>query len=352
MRFGGCIHERLKGFHCAWVPACAWGLRTGSIGYAESGWRVVTSMRSVADLLVSRSCNETHWHRPVEGTFPPAASLSHLCRRLMSIVLRRPAPMELAELVAGATIKRRLRSKQTIQRRLTKKPPSSGNSFPQSSDPATETVPDGEEHPVVPDRIELSKLEEHPVVPERTEPWRPLTENEKDCVECTLSRRERSVRRPGSQIAWRTWAFRHQGHSGQSASKSCSSNSAGGRQTHALHGLPGECQNVISSCHQWKGHGTWSSPADGQFLLETSLKEVHVKGTLLVDASSRAAVIRIWRTAPRQELLGNVSASEARQMLQESCRFGQVWPPKNVTHTPRFPRTTHNHAWERQLDCF
>ena len=35
-------------------------------------------MRSVADLLVSRSCNETHWHRSVEGTFPPAASLSHL----------------------------------------------------------------------------------------------------------------------------------------------------------------------------------------------------------------------------------------------------------------------------------
>ena len=94
-------------------------LRTDSIGYAEGGWRMVTSMRSVADLLVSRSCNETHWHRPVEGTFPPAASLSHLCRRLMPIVLRRPAPMELAELVAGATIKRRLRSKQSIQRRIT-----------------------------------------------------------------------------------------------------------------------------------------------------------------------------------------------------------------------------------------
>ena len=129
VRFGGCIYDRLKGFHCAWVPACAWGLRTGSIGYAESGWRVVTSMRSVADLLVSRSCNETHWHRPVEGTFPPAASLSHLCRRLMPIVLRRPAPMELEKLVAGATIKRRLRSKQTIQRRLTKKQPSSGKQF-------------------------------------------------------------------------------------------------------------------------------------------------------------------------------------------------------------------------------
>ena len=87
VRFGGCIHERLKGFHCAWATVCAWVLRTDSIGYAEGGWRVVTSMRSVADLLVSRSCNETHWHRSVEGMFSPAASLSHLCRRLMPIVL-------------------------------------------------------------------------------------------------------------------------------------------------------------------------------------------------------------------------------------------------------------------------
>ena len=179
VRFGGCIHECLKGFHCAWVPACVWGSRTGSIGYAEGGWRIVTSMRSIADLLVSRSCNETHWHRPVEGTFPPAASLSHLCRQLMPIVLRRPAPMELAELVAGATIKRRLRSKQTMRRRLTKKQRLSGNSLPQSSDLATERVPDGEEHPIVPDKRESSNLEEHPVVPERKEPWRPLTENEK-----------------------------------------------------------------------------------------------------------------------------------------------------------------------------
>ena len=192
VRFGGCIHERLKGFHCAWVPACAWCLRTDSIGYAEGGWRVVASMRSVADLLVSRSCNATHWHRSVEGIFPPAASLSHLCRRLMPIVLRRPAPMELAELVAGATIKRRLRSKQTIQRRLTKKQPLSGNGLPQSSDPATETVPDVEEHPILPDRTEPSKVEEHPVVPERTEPWRPLTETEKNAWN-TLSPEEREV---------------------------------------------------------------------------------------------------------------------------------------------------------------
>ena len=124
-----------------------------------------------------------------------------------------------------------------------------------SSDPTIEIVPDVEEHPTVPDRTESLKMEEHPVVPERTEPWRPLTENENYCVECTLSRREKSVRRSGSQIASRTWALRHQEHGGQSASKSCSSNSAGGRQTHVLHGLPGECQIGISSCNQWKGHG-------------------------------------------------------------------------------------------------
>ena len=40
------------------------------------------------------------------------------------------------------------------------------------------------------------------------------------------------------------------------------------------------------------------------FYWKHPLKEVHVKGTLLVDASSRVAVIRIWRTASRQELLG------------------------------------------------
>ena len=99
------------------------------------------------------------------------------------------------------------------------------------------------------------------------------------------SGRERSVRRPGPQVASRTWAFRHQGHGGQSASKSCSSNSVGGCQTHALHGLPRECQNVISSCDQWKGHGTWSSSADGQFLLETPLEggacQRHVVGGCL-----------------------------------------------------------------------
>ena len=62
-------------------------------------------------------------------------------------------------------------------------------------------------------------------------------------------------------------------------------------------------------------------------------KEVHVKSTLLVDASSRAAVVRIWRTAPRQELLGNVSASEARQMPQESW-FTFYGHPETVMTDP------------------
>ena len=114
VRPGGCIFERLKGFHRAWVPACAWGLRTDSGGYAEGGWRAVTSMRLVADLFATRSCNEAHWHRTVERVFPPAATLPHLCRRLMPTFLQRRNPMELAELVAGATIRRRLRGKESI----------------------------------------------------------------------------------------------------------------------------------------------------------------------------------------------------------------------------------------------
>ena len=151
VRFGGCIHERLKGFHGAWVPACAWGLRTDSIGYAEGGWRVVTSMRSVADLLVFRSCNETHWHRSVEGTLPWS---------LRSWLQEQPSNDDF-----GAN--RQFR-----------------DALPRNSHclvtvclnhqiQQTEAVPDVEEHPIVPDRTEPLNLEEHPVVPERTEPWRP-----------------------------------------------------------------------------------------------------------------------------------------------------------------------------------
>ena len=95
---------------------------------------MVTSMRSVADLLASRSCNEAHWHRPVEGVFPAAASIPHLFCRLMPTFLRRPTLMELAELVAGATIKRRLRSKQLNSETPYRKAAAPSGSLPQQED--------------------------------------------------------------------------------------------------------------------------------------------------------------------------------------------------------------------------
>ena len=69
------------------------------------------------------------------------------------------------------------------------------------------------------------------------------------------------------------------------------------------------------------------------FYWKHTMKEVHVKGTLLVDASSRAAVVWIWRTAHRQELLGKVSASEARRMLLESW-FKFYGRPETVMTDP------------------
>ena len=202
----------------------------------------------------------------------------------MPIVLRRPAPMELAELVAGATIKRRLRSKQTIQRRLTKKQPLSGNSLPQSSDKATETVMDVEEDQIVKDSTELLKVEEHPVVPERTEPWRPLTENEKNAWNA-LSPEEKEV---FDALVHRL--HRELGHSDiRGMVDSLRQNRAhptvlaAAKLMHCT--ACQESARMLSRCDQWKGHGTWSSPADGQFLLETLLEggacQRHVVGGCL-----------------------------------------------------------------------
>ena len=173
VRPGSCIYESLKGFHRAWVPACAWGLRADSMGLAEGGWRVLTSMRSIADPLVSRSCDEGHWHRPVERRIPTAASLLQLCCRLMPTIRRRPTPMELTELVAGATVRRRLRGKQSTPRRLTRKQPQPSGNRPQSAETVLE-------------------MEEHPILPTETEPWRPLTETEKTAWDA-LSTEEREV---------------------------------------------------------------------------------------------------------------------------------------------------------------
>ena len=241
-----------------------------------------------------------------------------LCHRLMPIVLRRPTPVELAELVAGTTIKRRLRGKQSIQRRLGQKQPPPCNSLPQSSNPATETVPDVEEHPVVPERTESSEVGEHPMVPERTEPWRPLTETEKNAWNA-LSREEQEV---CDALVHRL--HRELGHSDiRDMVDSLRQNRAHPTVLAAVKLMHcTACQDSARMLSRPVSSGKVMEPGAvlqmDNFYWKHPTKEVHVKGTLLVDASSRAAVVRIWRTAPRQELLGNVSASEARQMLQES----------------------------------
>ena len=108
------------------------------------------------------------------------------------------------------------------------------------------------------------------------------------------------MRRLGEQVASRTWAFRHQGH-----------------QTRA-HPTVLAAAKLMQCTACQESARLLSRPVSSGKIMEPgavlqmdncywkhSTKEVHVKGTLLVDASSRAAVVRIWRTAPRQELLGN-----------------------------------------------
>ena len=170
----------------------------------------------------------------------------------------------------------------------------------------------------MPDRMEPSNLEEHPVVPERTEPWRPLTENEKIAWNA-LSPEEKEV---CDALVHRL--HRELGHSDiRGMVDSLRQNRAhptvlaAAKLMHCT-----ACQESARMLSRPVISGKTMEPGAvlqmDNFYWKHTLKEVHVKGTLLVDASSRVAVIRIWRTASRQELLGNVSASEARQMLQES----------------------------------
>ena len=125
-------------------------------------------------------------------------------------------------------------------------------------------------------------MEEHPVVPERTEPWRLLTEKEKNAWN-TLSPEERDV---CDALVHRL--HRELGYSDiRGMVDSLRQNRAHPtvlavvKLMHCT-GLPGECQNVISSCDQWKGHGTWEQSCRVKiFYWKHPLKEVHVKGTLL-----------------------------------------------------------------------
>ena len=230
----------------------------------------------------------------------------------MPLVLRRPAPMELAELVAGATLNDDFVANSQSRDAL----PS--NSLPQSSNPATETVP---------------VVEEHPIVPETTEPWRPLTETEKNAWNA-LSPEEREV---CDALVHRL--HRELGHSDiRGMVDSLRQNRAhptvlaAAKLMHCT-----ACQESARMLSRPVTSGKVMEPGAvlqmDNFYWKHTMKEVHVKGTLLVDASSRAAVVWIWRTAPRQELLGNVSASEARRMLQESW-FKFYGRPETVMTDP------------------
>ena len=161
-------------------------------------------------------------------------------------------------------------------------------------------------------------MEEHPVTPEETEPWRPLTEAEKIAWDA-LSPEGREV-----CDALDHKLHRELGHPDIRGMVDSL------RQNHAHPTVLAAaklmqctaCQESARLVSRPVSSGKIMEPGAvlqmDNFFWKHPTKEVHVKGTLLVDASSRAAVVRIWRTAPRQEILGNVSASEARQMLQES----------------------------------
>ena len=75
----------------------------------------------------------------------------------MPIVLRCPAPWSLRSWLQEQPSNDDFRTNRQF-RRLSKKQPLSGDSLPQSSDPATEAVPDVEEHPIVPEQNRTIKL--------------------------------------------------------------------------------------------------------------------------------------------------------------------------------------------------
>ena len=158
----------------------------------------------------------------------------------------------------------------------------------------------------------VPEVEEHPVLPTETEPWRPLTEAEKTAWDA-LSPEEREV---CDALVHRL--HRELGHSDiRGMVDSLRQNRAHPTVLAAAKLMQcTACQESARLMSRPVTSGKITEP--GAVYWKHPTKEVHVKGTLLVDASSRAAVVRIWRAAPRQELLGNVSSLEARQMLQES----------------------------------
>ena len=153
---------------------------------------------------------------------------------------------------------------------------------------------------------------------ERKEPWRPLTENEKFAWNA-LSSSDKEV---CDALVHRL--HRELGHSHiRGMVDSLRQNRAHPTVLAAAKLM--HCTACQESARMLSRPGTSGKVMEPGAVLQMDnfcwkhpTKEVHVRGTLLVDASSRATVIRIWKTEPRQELLGNVSSLETRKMLQES----------------------------------
>ena len=155
-------------------------------------------------------------------------------------------------------------------------------------------------------------MEQHPVVPERTEPWRPLTETEKNAWNA-LSPEEREV--CDALVHRLHRELRHSDIRGMVDSlrqnRAHPTVLAAAKLMHCT-----ACQESARMLNRPVTSGKVMEP--GAVLQMDNFYWNHSM-TLLVDASSRSAVVQIWRrTAPRQELLENVSASEARRMIQES----------------------------------
>ena len=105
-----------------------------------------------------------------------------------------------------------------------------------------------------------------------TEPWRPLTENEKTVWDA-LCTKQREV---CDALVHRL--HRELGHSDiRGMVDSLRQNRAhptvlAAAKLMQCKACQGECQIDVSSGVQWEDHGTWSSSADGQFLLEAPHK--------------------------------------------------------------------------------
>ena len=57
------LFDVFRHLHRTWVPFCAWEGKANEGMLSDGGWRLVTTARTVFDVLAGRSCNVLHFHR-------------------------------------------------------------------------------------------------------------------------------------------------------------------------------------------------------------------------------------------------------------------------------------------------